>query len=715
MNPATIDGSSFRLRAEGASSDVPATVSYAANTATLDPDADLEPATTYEVTVAGSVEDAAGNALGADDTWTFTTGGLSLIDTTSADFGAGATGADTYIAETADGEVTLKPAAGAEFGGASLPGDWTSAPWSGGGSATVGGGRLHVDGASAGTAATYAAGRALEFSATFTAAPFQTAGFATDLNAPPWATFSTKGDSLFYARTHNGSTSTDTPLPSSLLGSEHRYRIEWDAGEVRFYVDGGLVATHVLSFGDQMRPLTSDFEPGGGELSLDWLRMSPYPGSGSFDSRVLDAGQSSDWGTLAWDADHPGGHWRRAQRADRRHPDPGRRAGAPSPRSPTAPTSPAAPATSSTAPRSPAAIPGADARAGPGLGRLRGRSPGRRPRRRSASARRRPGRPGSAPAPTSRSGSASRWTPRRSTARACACASRAPAPTSQRPSPTPGATATLDPDADLDPASTYEVTVAGSVEDAAGNALGDDDTWSFTTGGPSVGFTDTTFADFSAGDAGADGYVSETDDGEVTLRPAVGAEFAGGPGLPGRLVEHDLGVTGRRRRRQRHGLRRQPARRRRLRRHRRHLRRPRSGSSSARPSLRRRSSTSASATTSTASGRSSAPTRSDQLFARTNTGSAQINTPLPASLLGSEHRYRIEWDLSEVRFYVDGGLVATHAATYRHGDELRRQRLQRRRSRRWPSTGCGWARTRRPRPSTRASSTPGRAARIGAR
>ena len=42
--------------------------------------------TTYEVTVAGSIEDAAGNALGADDTWTFTTGGLSLIDTTSADF-----------------------------------------------------------------------------------------------------------------------------------------------------------------------------------------------------------------------------------------------------------------------------------------------------------------------------------------------------------------------------------------------------------------------------------------------------------------------------------------------------------------------------------------------------------------------------------------------------------------------------------------------------
>ncbi len=662
MDPATIDGSSFRLRAEGASSDVPATVSYAANTATLDPDADLDPATTYEVTVAGSVEDAAGNALGDDDTWSFTTGGLSLIDTTSADFGGGATGADTYIAETADGEVTLKPAAGAEFGGASLPGDWISAPWSGGGSATVSGGRLHVDGASAGTAATYAAGRALEFSATFTAAPFQTAGFATDLNAPPWATFSTRGDSLFYARTHNGSTSTDTPLPSSLLGSEHRYRIEWDAGEVRFYVDGGLVATHVLSFGDQMRPLTSDFEPGGGELSLDWLRMSPYPGSGSFDSRVLDGGQSSDWGTLAWDATTPAGTGvaLSVRTGDTPTPDGSWSAFAP-------------------------IANGGDV---PGSSRyiqyraaLTSGDPGRTPELAQVSVGFAAGPPDTTPPtisqrtpapgatgvgaganvevgfsepmdPATIDGSSFRL-------RAEGASSDVPATVSYAAN-----TATLDPDADLDPATTYEVTVAGSVEDAAGNALGDDDTWSFTTGGPSVGFTDTTFADFSAGDAGADGYVSETDDGEVTLRPAVGAEFAGGPGLPAGWSSSTWESQG--------GG-------------------PGGTATVSAGSLHVNGAFAGTDATFGAGQRlefdatfAAAPfqhvgfsdnfnsvwaifstnTTSGQLFARTNTGSAQINTPLPGSLLGSEHRYRIEWDLSEVRFYVDGGLVATHAATY---------------------------------------------------
>ena len=661
LDPATVDGTSFRLRAEGASSDVPATVSYAANTATLDPDADLDPATTYEVTVAGSVEDAAGNPLGADDTWTFATGGLSLIDTTSADFGGGATGADTYLAETGDGEVTLRPAAGAEFGGGSLPGDWTSAPWSGGGSATVSGGRLHVNGASAGTAATYAAGRALEFSATFTAAPFQTAGFATDLNAPPWATFSTKGDSLFYARTHNGSTSTDTPLPTSLLGSEHRYRIEWDAGEVRFFVDGAPVATHTLGFGDQMRPLTSDFEPGGGELSLDWLRMSPYPGSGSFDSRVLDAGQSSDWGALAYDATTPAGTGvaLSVRTGDTPTPDGTWSAFAPVANGGDIPGS-------SRYIQYRAALSSSDTGRTPELAQVSVGFAAGPPDETPPTISERTPAPGATGVgaganvavefsevmdPATIDGSTVRLRKQGAGSDVAASVSYA------------GATATLDPDTDLDLASTYEVTVAGSVEDAAGNPLGADDTWTFTTGGPGVGFTDTTFADFSAGDTGADAYVSETGDGEVTLKPAVGAEFSGGPGLPtgwsSTTWESQGGGAGGSATVSGGSL---------------HVDGAFAGTDATfGPAQRVEFAATFAGAPFQHVGLSdnfnsawaifSTNTTSDQLFARTNTGAAVINTPLPGSLLGSEHRYRIEWDLSEVRFYVDGGLVATHAAT----------------------------------------------------
>ena len=122
MNPATIDSSTVRLRKQGAGSDVPANVSYAGNTATIDPNADLDPSAVYNVTVAGTVTDANGNQLGADDTWSFTTASLSFIDTTVSDFSAGTPGANTYVSETDNGEVTLKPTEASEFSGSSLPG-----------------------------------------------------------------------------------------------------------------------------------------------------------------------------------------------------------------------------------------------------------------------------------------------------------------------------------------------------------------------------------------------------------------------------------------------------------------------------------------------------------------------------------------------------------------------------------------------------------------
>ena len=51
----------------------------------------------------------------------------------------------------------------------------------------------------------------------------------------------------------------------------------------------------------------SDFNSGGPELSVDWLHLSPYPSSGTFTSRVFDAGQAADWGAISWHANAPPG------------------------------------------------------------------------------------------------------------------------------------------------------------------------------------------------------------------------------------------------------------------------------------------------------------------------------------------------------------------------------------------------------------------------
>jgi hypothetical protein len=268
--------------------------------------AGLAPFTTYFYQVTSA--DGAGNTA-MSPVLSFTTPAtlLNATDTTAADFGAGTADGQEYIAQTADGEVILNPAAGSEFSGAALPPEWSSTAWNAGGSATVAAGALAVDGAKAGTIASFAAGRSLEFVATFGGAPFEHAGFADTLDAAPWLIFSTLNGGGLFARTSSGGASIDTALPASLVGVPHRYRIDWTPTSVVYAVDGAVVATHAIAIAGPLRPLVSDFAVGGGGVSVDWIRMTPYAAAGTFVSRVFDATQAVDWGGLSWSVDAPTG------------------------------------------------------------------------------------------------------------------------------------------------------------------------------------------------------------------------------------------------------------------------------------------------------------------------------------------------------------------------------------------------------------------------
>ena len=229
----------------------------------------------------------------------------SLGDTTAADFSLGVP-SNIYLGQTTDGELVLAPTVGAEFSGLLLPSDWFATPWATGGSATVSGGMLTVDGALAGTNAYYSPSHSLEFVATFGANTSQHIGFGTDLNAAPWAIFSTgyPGGTTLLARTNGGSGSVDTNL-GSFLGAPHRYRIDWTATGVTYTIDGVQVASHSTAISTSMRPVASD-QAGGPTLLVDWLRMSPYAPSGSFTSRLFDAG-AAHWLTLNWTGSQPAG------------------------------------------------------------------------------------------------------------------------------------------------------------------------------------------------------------------------------------------------------------------------------------------------------------------------------------------------------------------------------------------------------------------------
>ena len=343
--------------------------------------------------------------------------------------------------------------------------------------------------------------------------------------------FSIKDDGHLYARTNNNNAVTETQLSDSLIGSAHVFRVEWTATEVRYYVDGSLVATHTASIAVQMRPLASDlFNGDAGTVSVDWLRMSPYPGSGTFTSRVFDGTQTVNWKGLNWTAASPAGTGiaLSVRTGDTPTPD------------------------GSWTSFAPLSGPGAQINASSRYLQyqavLTSSDPNQTPTLNDVSI-------GYVAPPDTTAPTISQRTPSPnavnvapngnvqvqfsepmnpatidgSTIRLRKQGAGSDVPASVTYS---GNTATLDPSADLDFNSVYTVTVAGTVADQSGNQLGADDTWSFTTAPHTFGFTDTTVGDFGGGSPDANTYVSQTDNGELILKPTEGQEFSGGPGLP---------------------------------------------------------------------------------------------------------------------------------------------------------------------------------------
>lgn len=234
------------------------------------------------------------------------------------DFSGGTPDANTEVIPP--GVLALSPAVdlSEEFDGTALPTGWEAAPWGVGGAATVAGGVLTVDGARANPTTFYGPGRSLDFAATFTADPFQHVGFGETFENPPWAMFSTGGGALtvgLYARTAppGGGPAENTPIAGVDPLVEHDYSIEWTPTEVRYFVDGDLVATHTIAITTQMRPIASDFDVGGGSVQVDYLDLYTYPTytyptSGTFTSRIFDAGDSrATWRTLTAALDTPAG------------------------------------------------------------------------------------------------------------------------------------------------------------------------------------------------------------------------------------------------------------------------------------------------------------------------------------------------------------------------------------------------------------------------
>jgi hypothetical protein len=126
-----------------------------------------------------------------------------------------------------------------------------------------------------------------------------------------WAMFGTANTGTqLYARLNNpGVETVDLPLGAASLDTPHLYRIEWKAtpDSMIFSIDGASVARRAVSIVQQMRAGISEYNIGGPAVVVDWIRRSPYAASGTFTSRVFDAGVPATWDAMTWTAGTPAG------------------------------------------------------------------------------------------------------------------------------------------------------------------------------------------------------------------------------------------------------------------------------------------------------------------------------------------------------------------------------------------------------------------------
>ncbi len=274
---------------------------------------------TYQVTVTASTTPGeeiitatdSGASATANLTETSYCSGSCFTDTTAADFTAGTLDNGTYVAQTTDGEIILAPTLGAEFINAALPpAGWTLAPNPcADGTATVQDGQISLNCTLLASRVAYGPGHSLEFKATYVAGnPYQGGGFWRYF-ASPWRGLDLgSGGNALQANTSVG---TPVPISGNPIGSPHCYRIEWASSGFTFWVDGTQVATEPATASGETMNVgladnawnTSDTQ----NFRIDWVRMTPYAGSGMFHSRVFDAGQAVTWHTLGWSADIPAG------------------------------------------------------------------------------------------------------------------------------------------------------------------------------------------------------------------------------------------------------------------------------------------------------------------------------------------------------------------------------------------------------------------------
>ena len=258
----------------------------------------LTPGATYyfRVTSADFVGNAAKEPAVNNSPLQFTMPTTCASDVDNNNFSAGTTGSNTTVILEGNGGVTLTPALSEDFSGPGIPIGWSGSSFASGGTTTVDG-NVTVNGTHVYSDNSFVQGTSIEFVATFNSGSFQNVGFTVDqeFNNNPWVVIGQGGgpDGSLYARASSGDVFN---LGGDLLGSPHRYRINWTPTGFDFYVDGSstVAATIPLAVSSNMFIQISDVNTGDGVYLWIGCVHQTVP-SGTFVSRVFNAGTPKQW------------------------------------------------------------------------------------------------------------------------------------------------------------------------------------------------------------------------------------------------------------------------------------------------------------------------------------------------------------------------------------------------------------------------------------
>ncbi len=168
---------------------------------------------------------------------------------------------------------------------------------------------VYTDGGAYGYGSSTFTRKVIEFRAKYTNFNFQHIGFADTNQFNKYVLFSTSNNSSFNAEQNGGSGESKTVLGASYLGSYHIFKIDWGASDIKYYIDGSLVAT--ITDNIPTTALNPVFSNGtttsGSDLYVDWIKVTTYSTTiGTYLSCSLDSTTAGAvWGTITYNKTTP--------------------------------------------------------------------------------------------------------------------------------------------------------------------------------------------------------------------------------------------------------------------------------------------------------------------------------------------------------------------------------------------------------------------------